>query len=79
LKRISKRSDQYPVFAYESEVKLLIGAYNEIDFVHKKVENSRQLVYPSEKLKMIWVTDGSNDGISEAVGSYDVFLQTFSC
>lgn len=44
------------------EVMLVIPAYNELFFIDKKMENTFQLNYPNEKLKIIWITDGSNDG-----------------
>lgn len=47
---------------YEPDVCLFVTAYNEIDFVKQKVENSRQLDYPHEKVQYLWVTDGSDDG-----------------
>ena len=48
-------------------VTLLIAAYNEIDQVILKMKNCRELVYPKEKLNIVWVTDGSDDGTSEAL------------
>ena len=35
-----------------------------------KVRNSLELDYPREKLKMIWVTDGSNDGTPDKLREY---------
>ena len=52
------------------ELTLLVAAYNEQDYVAKKVENSRQLIYPKEKLKMMWVTDGSNDSTPDLLRTY---------
>lgn len=52
------------------EVTLLIPAYNERDYVYQKMENTRQLQYPKDKLKIIWVTDGSNDGTPSLLESY---------
>lgn len=52
------------------DVTLLVAAYNEKDYVQKKVENSRQLVYPAHKLHLLWVTDGSNDGTPDLLGQY---------
>jgi cellulose synthase/poly-beta-1,6-N-acetylglucosamine synthase-like glycosyltransferase len=49
-------------YSYEPDVTLFIAAYNEKDFVTEKVKNSRELDYPPEKLHMLWVTDGSDDG-----------------
>jgi cellulose synthase/poly-beta-1,6-N-acetylglucosamine synthase-like glycosyltransferase len=56
---------------YEPEVTLFIAAYNEKDFVAEKVKNSRELDYPKGKLKMVWVTDGSDDGTPDVLKQYD--------
>jgi cellulose synthase/poly-beta-1,6-N-acetylglucosamine synthase-like glycosyltransferase len=47
---------------YEPEVTLFVAAYNEKDYVAEKLKNSLELDYPREKLHLVWVTDGSNDG-----------------
>lgn len=46
---------------YEPEVTLVIPAYNEEDFILKKVSNSLELDYPSDKLRILFITDGSTD------------------
>ena len=56
---------------YEPEVTLFIAAYNEKDFVAEKVKNSRELDYPQEKLHMVWVTDGSDDGTPDILKQYE--------
>jgi len=56
---------------YEPEVTLFIAAYNEKEFVTEKVKNSRELNYPSHKLHMVWVTDGSDDGTPDLLRQYD--------
>jgi len=53
------------------EVTLLIPAYNEKDFVEQKIKNSLSLNYPKDKLKIAWVTDGSDDGTNKLVETYD--------
>jgi len=57
--------------SYEPEVTLFIAAYNERDFVEAKIKNSRELEYPAEKLHMVWVTDGSDDGTPDELRKYD--------
>jgi len=52
---------------FEPAVTLMVAAYNEIDCIHDKVENSLQLNYPAEKLEVIFVTDGSTDGTNAAL------------
>lgn len=56
---------------FEPEVTLFIAAYNEKDFVAAKIKNSRELDYPKEKLRIVWVTDGSDDGTPEELKKYD--------
>jgi cellulose synthase/poly-beta-1,6-N-acetylglucosamine synthase-like glycosyltransferase len=47
------------------EVMLFITAYNEEDVVDEKMRNSLELNYPEEKLRIVWITDGSNDATNE--------------
>jgi cellulose synthase/poly-beta-1,6-N-acetylglucosamine synthase-like glycosyltransferase len=51
-------------------VTLMICAYNEEDVVHEKMKNIRQLRYPQDKLCVMWVTDGSNDGSNNLLRQY---------
>lgn len=52
------------------EVTLLVAAYNESEVVDEKMANSRALTYPKDKLKFIWITDGSNDDTNEKLSAY---------
>jgi len=56
---------------FEPEVALVIPAYNEKEYVGDKVENSFALDYPKEKLKIIFVTDGSDDGTPNVLEKYE--------
>ncbi len=49
---------------------LLISCYNEIDVVKEKIENSLALAYPADKLEIIVISDGSDDGTDEVAKSY---------
>lgn len=51
-------------------VSLLIAAYNERDLVESKMANCSTLNYPKEKLSIIWITDGSDDGTPELLSKY---------
>jgi cellulose synthase/poly-beta-1,6-N-acetylglucosamine synthase-like glycosyltransferase len=55
---------------YEPDVTLFIAAYNEKAFVAEKIKNSLELDYPAEKLHMVWVTDGSDDGTPDELKKY---------
>ena len=52
------------------EVTLLSAAYNEESVVEAKMINCMALDYPKEKLKIAWVTDGSNDHTNELLAGY---------
>jgi cellulose synthase/poly-beta-1,6-N-acetylglucosamine synthase-like glycosyltransferase len=55
---------------YEPEVTLFVAAYNEKDYVDAKVENSFSLLYPKDKVRQVWVTDGSDDGTPDILQKY---------
>lgn len=59
------------------DVTLMICAYNEEDVVKEKMENIQQLLYPKDKICVMWVTDGSDDHTNELLHAYpDVLLVT---
>lgn len=66
--KIGKKPNPNP--DYEPEVTLFIAAYNEKDYVDAKMKNTLELDYPKEKLNIIWVTDGSDDGTPDLVRQY---------
>ena len=55
------------------DITFLITAYNEEQFVENKIKNTLNLVYPSDRLSIIWVTDGSTDKTPEIVKKYSRF------
>ena len=59
-----------PDFSEVPEVTLLIAAYNEESIIEAKMANCRQLDYPQDKLRILWVTDGSNDHTNEFLARY---------
>lgn len=60
------------------EVTLFIAAYNEESIVHEKMVNCRELSYPKDKLKITWITDGSNDGTNDLLKEYADVTVLFS-
>ena len=68
LKELFVKPVKYPLPASNDElpeVTLFITAFNEEDVVDEKMENSLELDYPADKLRIVWVTDGSDDGTNE--------------
>lgn len=49
---------------------LFIAAYNEEEVVDEKMRNCLELDYPAEKLRIVWVTDGSNDRTNERLSRW---------
>ena len=52
------------------EVTLMVCAYNEEDIIAEKMDNTRSLDYPSDRLHLVWVTDGSNDNTNSLLAAY---------
>ncbi len=71
LKRLLTNSRQAFDLTIEPEVTLVIAAYNERKFINKKVANCLALDYPSDKLRIMFVTDGSNDGSETYLAQWD--------
>lgn len=53
------------------QVTLLIAAYNEQGVVQEKMLNTMALDYPTDKLKIVWVTDGSTDNTNRMLAQYE--------
>lgn len=56
---------------YTPTVTLLISAYNESFIIKKKIENSLALEYPSKKLDIVVVSDGSTDDTEKIVKQFE--------
>jgi biofilm PGA synthesis N-glycosyltransferase PgaC len=52
-------------------VTLLIACYNEREIIEGKMKNCYAIDYPSDKLKILWITDGSDDGSPEFLSHYN--------
>ena len=52
-------------------VTLMVCAYNEEDIIKEKMDNTRQLDYPKDRLRLMWVTDGSTDSTNELLAEYE--------
>lgn len=71
LKKIFSSGKAHEITNEEPEVTIFVTAYNEIDYVDSKMGNTLSLDYPKEKVKIIWVTDGSDDGTPEKLRQYE--------
>lgn len=65
-----RRPLQLPSEKEWPEVTLLVAAYNEEEVVAEKMANTQAIDYPEEKLKLLWVTDGSNDRTNDMLAAY---------
>ena len=73
VKRLFWGSPQKAVLPADDELPsmtLMICAYNEEDVVAEKMENTLALDYPKDKLRIMWVTDGSSDRTNELLKAY---------
>jgi len=66
IKRLLKRSPPLPA-PYEPEVTLIVAAYNEETVIAEKIANTLSLDYPPEKLRLLFITDGSTDSTPDII------------
>jgi cellulose synthase/poly-beta-1,6-N-acetylglucosamine synthase-like glycosyltransferase len=70
LRRLIKKNIQQPDTLFEPEITLVIPCFNEADILVEKINNCTQLDYPSLKLKLVFITDGSSDNSAEVLQQY---------
>jgi biofilm PGA synthesis N-glycosyltransferase PgaC len=59
---------------FEPEVSLVVSAFNEAGFIEQKIKNCHDLDYPPDKLRFIFITDGSDDITPEIIRDHDNIL-----
>jgi cellulose synthase/poly-beta-1,6-N-acetylglucosamine synthase-like glycosyltransferase len=58
------------VTSFEPEVTVVVPAYNEGDILAEKVNNCLSLNYPVDKLRVIFITDGSTDDSETVLATF---------
>lgn len=62
---------------FEPDVSLIIAAYNEASVLKEKIIISLALDYRDNKLKIIFVTNGSNDASPEMIKAFNQQVQVY--
>lgn len=70
IKKAFKKSDKNKSADYFPQAALVVAAYNEKDFIREKIMNSLELDYPSDRLELIFITDGSSDETPDIIREY---------
>ncbi|HET8829103.1 MAG TPA: glycosyltransferase family 2 protein [Pelobium sp.] len=70
LKKLFKKPFIFLSDANLPTVSLLIAAFNEEGIIEDKIKNCLSLDYPKEKLKIIFITDGSSDQTPNLVAKH---------
>lgn len=56
---------------FEPAVTLVVPCFNEAGYIEEKIKNSLELDYPADKLKLIFISDGSTDDTPQRIKKYD--------
>ncbi|HEU4471526.1 MAG TPA: glycosyltransferase family 2 protein [Flavisolibacter sp.] len=70
LNKFKKSSPPPEIKTYLPSVSFIVAAYNEEDFIQKKIENSLEQDYPRELIEFIFITDGSTDNTAGIISRY---------
>ncbi|EOR96061.1 Glycosyl transferase, group 2 family protein [Arcticibacter svalbardensis MN12-7] len=72
IKRLFSKKPTEPIIDIDQlpTCTLIVAAFNEQDYMHDKIKNTLQLNYPTNKLQILFVTDGSTDHTPEIVAEY---------
>ncbi len=77
-KAVSKSKKQSLQPNFEPEVTLVVPAYNEASILESKIQNCLALDYPTDKLRIVFITDGSTDHSAEVLSAYPEVLHLHS-
>ncbi len=80
LNKWKKKKSTNTAFSEEDwpEVTLLIAAYNEAEIIRQKIANCEKIDYPKDRLKVLFVTDGSTDQTNDIIKQYNSVSFSFS-
>jgi poly-beta-1,6-N-acetyl-D-glucosamine synthase len=70
LKKIVAVKKQKVISEDVLPVTLIVTAYNEEKIIEQKIRNTLSIDYPPDKLKLIFITDGSTDGSEKIVQQF---------
>ena len=70
---LARRGRPAPPTTFEPEVTLVVPAYNEAAILAEKVRNCQALDYPADKLRLLFITDGSTDDSGAGGDSRDAW------
>jgi len=70
LTRLQKRRKKNESTAFLPSISFIVAAYNEEDCIEKKILNSFEQNYPSEKIEYIFITDGSTDNTPAIIKAF---------
>lgn len=70
VKRLFSSTQKYHTAGFTPALTVVVTAYNEFNYIEKKIQNTFSLNYPESLLEIIFITDGSDDGTPEAIAKY---------
>lgn len=70
IKRLFVKPKQLVDGSFTPSLTLIVAAYNEASVIEEKIHNTLQLIYPKDKLQLIFVTDGSRDDTPAIIAKY---------
>lgn len=63
---------------YTPFVSFIVAAYNEEDFIERKIQNSLEQLYPADRIEYLFITDGSTDSTNEIIRQYPAIQLLYS-
>lgn len=70
INKLKNKKENYSPTDYHPSISFIVAAYNEEECIEKKIINSLEQTYPSDKIEFIFITDGSTDATPDITGKY---------
>lgn len=69
-----RRFSREEIRAEQPAITIIVTAYNEEKILTKKIENTLAINYPEDKLKIIFITDGSTDNSVQLISQHSTIV-----
>jgi biofilm PGA synthesis N-glycosyltransferase PgaC len=70
LNKLKNKREKKSAESFYPSVSFIVAAFNEEDCIEKKILNSLEQQYPSQKMDFIFIADGSTDATTDIIKKY---------
>jgi len=70
INKFKNKKNSLTLIDYHPSISFIVAAFNEEDCIERKIVNSLEQIYPTNKIEYIFITDGSTDSTADIIKKY---------